>query len=209
VLGHRRRHPGQPVELEKYVAAYAEITGQEPMSQIFIAPFEPLVMEKLIWPLRQAKANYVAGNYVATIALCGLVGEMVTILLMEMHLQRTLSGAALEKAIASFEEAGQAARINKLTKAQAVTAPQTSRLSLIREKRNKYLHAFSRPHDDPKKDARTLFVAAAKMVAETITAPPVFREGKLVLNPHFTEYLRKRIPLTPVDPEPEKENQSD
>ena len=68
-------------DIPAMVKRYREITAAAP--RLFAVPAEPRILEKLVWPLRQAKASYVVGNYLATIALCGMVSEMVAILLFE------------------------------------------------------------------------------------------------------------------------------
>src|SRR5687768_1706550 len=60
----------EPSELAKRCA---EVTKES--ARLFAVPQEKGVFQKLIWPLRQAKVAYVLGNYVGTIALCGMVAE--------------------------------------------------------------------------------------------------------------------------------------
>jgi len=40
-------------------------------------------LEKVVWPLKSAKVCYCLGNYLACIAMAGLVGEMTAILTLE------------------------------------------------------------------------------------------------------------------------------
>ena len=47
-------------------------------------PAEPTLLEKLVWPLRHAKGSYALGTHLGCIALCGMVGEMVAILLWDI-----------------------------------------------------------------------------------------------------------------------------
>jgi hypothetical protein len=41
-------------------------------------------LDRLVWPLRHAKASYMVGNYLAVIALTGMVAEMVALLQWEV-----------------------------------------------------------------------------------------------------------------------------
>ena len=66
--------PVTPSDSATLVARYKEINS-EPV-RLFAAPAEDRILDKLIWPLRHAKGSYMVGNYLAVIALCGMVGEM-------------------------------------------------------------------------------------------------------------------------------------
>jgi hypothetical protein len=61
---------------------YNEISP-EPVRLVAV-PAEQRILDKLAWPLRHAKASYMVGNYLAVIALCGMVAEMVALLIWEV-----------------------------------------------------------------------------------------------------------------------------
>jgi len=65
--------------LERYV----EATTQD--SHTAIVPHTKEIFERLLKPLRSAKKCYCLGDYAATIALCGVVGEMLAILLWKIN----------------------------------------------------------------------------------------------------------------------------
>ena len=65
-------------DIEKLLTRYRQISTE---TRIFFAPDEPRILDKLIWPLRNAKGAFMVGNYLGTITLSGLVAEMVAILL--------------------------------------------------------------------------------------------------------------------------------
>lgn len=67
---------------DAFVLRYREIAAVP--GTLFIAPKEPTILEKLIWPLRHAKGCYALANCLGCIALCGMVGEMVAILLWDI-----------------------------------------------------------------------------------------------------------------------------
>jgi hypothetical protein len=73
--------PGVPADGESLARRYREI-AREPVV-LFVAPAEQRILEKLVWPLRHAKAAYMVGNYLSTIALSGMVAEMVAVLLFD------------------------------------------------------------------------------------------------------------------------------
>jgi len=74
--------PGVNSKVEGFVERYKEISREK--TRLFAAPVEDRILEKLVWPLRHSKACYMAGNYLGAIALCGMVSEMVAILLYEL-----------------------------------------------------------------------------------------------------------------------------
>jgi len=64
------------------IKRYKEISKEE--KRLFAAPAEDHILEKLVWPLKHAKSCYMFGNYLGTISLCGMVAEMVAMLLFEI-----------------------------------------------------------------------------------------------------------------------------
>jgi hypothetical protein len=84
--------PGLPADAQSLVDRYKAIST-EPV-RLFAAPAEPRILEKLVWPLRHAKASYVVGNNLAVVALCGMVSEMVAVLLWQLAEAR-LNGRAM------------------------------------------------------------------------------------------------------------------
>src|SRR5687767_10350487 len=73
--------PDESAEIAEIVNRYRQISDKS--ADMLVAPTETRILQKLIWPLRHAKAAYMLGNYLGTIAMCGLVAEMVSILLFE------------------------------------------------------------------------------------------------------------------------------
>ncbi len=58
---------------------YIEVTPEE--LNLPIVPHSKEILERLLVPLKSAKKNYCLGDYSATIALCGIAGEMLAMLL--------------------------------------------------------------------------------------------------------------------------------
>jgi len=65
-------------DIPSIVSRYKEISTEP--QRLFAAPNEERIIRKLVIPLHSAKASYALGNYLGTIALCGMVAEMVTLL---------------------------------------------------------------------------------------------------------------------------------
>ena len=68
-------HPSASQSTEDILQEYDDIN--QAGKYIFFAPSQDDILNKLIWPLKAAKASYMLGNYLATIALCGMVAEML------------------------------------------------------------------------------------------------------------------------------------
>src|SRR6266568_5545934 len=130
--------PGLDVSPEALANRYREISQEK--DRLFAAPAEDRILEKLVWPLRHAKAGYMLGNYLGTISLCGMVSEMIAILLFEVSEAR-INDKPLDPKIQAavfgrtFEDLGQERRVNVLVAHGVVDAPMKQAFDLIRSKR--------------------------------------------------------------------------
>jgi hypothetical protein len=128
-----------------FVARYKEIAAvPDPFP---IVPAEPTILQKLVWPLRHAQGSYALGNYVGCIALCGMVGEMVAIILWDISkvsLQGQAMGEAQQRAMfgSTFERLGQERRVDVLHALKLVD-DTTKAFDRLRAIRRKYLHLLS------------------------------------------------------------------
>src|SRR5262245_23441931 len=178
--------PGLPADAKSLVARYKTIST-EPV-RLFAAPAEPRILEKLVWPLRHAKASYVVGNNLAVVALCGMVSEMVAVLLWQLA-EASLNGRTMtsedEAALfgSSFEKLGQDRRVRVLTSYGLISPDVVRMFETIRLTRRKYLHLWSQDHDRIADDAVSCFHAAAGLVVAAIGQD--FEDGAIVLNPRL------------------------
>jgi hypothetical protein len=184
--------PGTSPDLEALVSRYREISN-EPL-RLFAAPAEQRLLDKLVWPLRHAKAAYMFGNYLGTIAMCGLVAEMVAILLFEIGEVRINNVAITDRDQieifgSTFEKLSQARRVSILHAYGMIDEQLKEAFELIRERRRRYLHFWSQNHDDLPADARAAFNAAVLVTVSAIGQS--LQEGKLVLNPRLVKYLER------------------
>lgn len=180
-------------KLEDLILRYKEIS-KEP-DRLFAPPAEEKILAKLVWPLRHAKASYVLGNYLGTIALCGMVSEMVALLLWEIS-QVTLNGKKMqpedEKSVygSTFEKLGQDRRISILSSYNLIDNSLVEKFNLIRLKRRKYLHFYSVDYSQISIDAIEVFHATVSIVVGVIGQG--LNEGKLILNPALLKYLEEK-----------------
>jgi hypothetical protein len=185
--------PGTPTDSASLVERYKQISS-EPM-RLFAAPAEPRILEKLVWPLRHAKASYIVGNNLAVVALCGMVSEMVAVLLWQLT-EASLNARPMthedEAALfgSSFEKLGQERRVRVLT-AYGIVSPEVVKMfDTIRLIRRKYLHLWSQDHDRLSEDAVACFHAAIGLVVKAIGQDT--KDGAVVLNPRLVKYLERQ-----------------
>ena len=134
------------------------------------------------------------GNYLATIALCGMVSEMVAILLWEIadpQLNGRLMTKEDERALlgSDFERLGQERRVSVLAAYSVVTPDVRQQFDAIRQTRRRYLHLWSQDHEQLPGDAVKCFHAAISVVVAAIGQD--IRDGKLILNPRLIPYLER------------------
>ena len=190
--------PGLKTDIDSLVARYKEISVEP--TRLVAAPAEDRILTKLVWPLRHAKACYVAGNYLGTISLCGMVAEMVAILLFKIS-DITINGHKITRDDeiklfgSEFEKLGQERRVDVLRTYNLIDELTENNLDLIRTKRRRYLHIYSQDHANLAPDAVGVFKAAVAVVTEIIGQD--VHDGKIVLNPAIVKYLeRDALPET-------------
>ncbi|KAA3613861.1 MAG: hypothetical protein DWQ05_16430 [Calditrichaeota bacterium] len=184
--------PGISSSLDELVNRYKEISTERP--RINIAPAEDRILEKLIWPLHYAKSSYMLGHPLGTISLCGMVAEMVSILLFEISKfiinDHEMTSEEQKQIFGStFEKLGQDRRVQILKAYDIVDENIKQSFDLIRTTRRKYLHLWSHDLDQISVDARNVFTEAVKLVIRAIGQD--FKDGKLVLNPALLKYLER------------------
>jgi hypothetical protein len=192
--------PGINSDLQSLVKRYQEIS-QEP-KRLSVAPAERHILEKLVWPLRHAKACYMLGNYLGTIALCGMVAEMVTILIFDIS-DATINNKPIDKSTqvqlfgSHFEKLGQERRVAVLHGLNLIDEKLKSSFDVIRSKRRLYLHFYSQDHSQAALDAVEVFNATVEIVVRVIGQD--FKDGKILLNPDLIRYLKQRGIVEPLE----------
>jgi hypothetical protein len=160
-----------------------------------IAPAEKHILEKLIWPLKQAKGSFMLGNSLGTIALCGMVAEMVAILIYEMSSiafnKRLMDKKDQENLFGrTFERLGQERRVDVLVFHGSVDDEMKQWFETVRAKRNQYLHIYSNDHANIDRDAIEVFNAAVRLVGKAIGPGVVPGSGVATFNPVLIAYLK-------------------
>jgi len=187
---------------DKFVIRYREIAGVT--DPLFVAPAEQNILQKLVWPLRHAKGSYALGNYLGCIALCGMVGEMVAMLLWDISKfslqQKRLDEAAQADLLgSSFEKLGQERRTRVLRVLDLIGKDDADAFDGLRLIRRRYLHFFSQPHEKVAKDATESYKYALKVVA-TVLGPKSVENGIVALRDDLVRYLEEQN-ITEATPE--------
>lgn len=184
--------PGLPADSASLAARYREIAGSG--AQLFAAPAEERILEKLVWPLRHAKASYMLGNYFGTIALSGMVAEMVTMLLFDITEakinQRIMTESDQEALFGRpFEKLDQYRRVEVLRAYGIIDDQLKTAFDVIRTTRRKYLHLWSHDLASAPVDALKVYNAAILLVVRAIGQD--IKDGGIVLNPALVKYLQR------------------
>lgn len=171
--------------------------------QLFAFPNLTAIIQKILEPLRHAKAAYVLGNDLGSIALSGMVSEMVAILTYEVRgfqingsapdeqTQRRVFGSTIEKL-------GQERRVELLFGIGLISEQERANFTTVREIRRKYLHLLSQSHDKLQADTLAAFRATANAVASFlgITAGAA---GMMRIDQRLFNYLAARGLLQPSE----------
>jgi hypothetical protein len=159
-----------------------------------VAPAEKRILTKIISPLRQAKANYVLSNYLSTITLCGMAGEMIAMLLYDMfiELKRNLSPSdhARLRKFKTFQRMGQDRRVAHLSEFDCVGAGVEEPFAALCRIRRDYLHFYLHGFENLKRDAKECYRNAFLLLNSAL--PHRLHKNRIEFSPHVLEYLKKK-----------------
>ena len=185
--------PGLESDVAALVGRYREIRAEP--DPLIIAPNDEHILDRLVWPLRQAMGAYMLGNYLGTIALCGLVSEMLAIMVFEIA-EPDINGSRMgnteqEQLFGStFEKLGQYRRVSILHAYGLIDDTLKTSFDRIRTTRRQYLHLWSKGHDALPGDAVDCYRHALAIVVSVLAGS--IRDGALVLEPRLIRYLRTK-----------------
>ncbi len=184
--------PGTKIDVKNMIERYKEIR-LEP-GRFFAVPADDQILKKLVWPLRHALACYILENYLGTISLCGMVAEMVAILIYKISkisINEIQIDEDMQKKIfgRSFEKLGQEIRIRILKAINLIDDKLEYCFNTIKDTRKQYLHYYSQDHSQLRIDAIKVFNSAIT-ITEKIIGQEI-RKNKLEINPNLLKYLRQ------------------
>lgn len=147
------------------------------------------VVQKVLIPLFQAKAAFVLGHELSCIAMCGMVGEMLTIVRFEMS-RNTLTRAQQGRLLGGlFENIQQRRRVQLLELMGMLDTETANELNDLGGVRNTYLHNLSKPHDDMWRDAVRAYKLAVRLTAKILGFG--LKNGQVTISPEFLDYLKQ------------------
>jgi len=179
---------------KKILERYIEITTQG--LHMTITPHTQEIYERLLKPLSFAKKSYCLGDYLSTIALCGLVGEMLAILIWkynEIKMRKELITEDDEKKLfdRSFEKLGQRRKLNILKTFKQISEQQYGYFKEISGTRNHYLHLWAINLKNEKKDALGILKNSFQLLNEIIGINLVTPGAVSIKNPLLLKFLKK------------------
>ncbi len=184
--------PGIGYDVGTIATRYREISIER--KRLNVAPAEERLLDKLIWPLRHSKACYMLGNYLGTISLCGLVAEMLAILIFDIS-DITINNKRItvqdKKDLfgCPFEKLGQKKRVEVLYEHKIIDDRLKKEFDLIRTKRRKYLHLWSHDHDYLPRYAVDTYNAAVAVAVDVIGQD--IKDGCFCFKPAMQNYLQR------------------
>lgn len=159
-----------------------------------IVPNEQKLVERLLKPLKSAKRLYCLGEFLGTVALSGLVGESLAMLVYRMH-RIQLGGKQIEKGQEQqlfgrdFDALDQSRRIEILRCLGLITDPKKQLFSDLRGTRNKYLHLWEVDSSQLEGDAKKSFLSTLRLFKE-ISGVDIGQSGEFIMVPQLLEYIR-------------------
>ena len=170
---------GVPRGMDAFKKRYGEISKED--QRLILFPMESALVENVFGPLRQAKMDYVLGNFVGVISLCGIVAEKVAILI---HAINTPDKSERD----TFEARTQAERVRILKDRSLVSHECINAFGTIRGSRRHYLHHWTSTSDQKTaREAVRMYGAAVKLALDAMGVG--FSNGKVTLAPELAKYL--------------------
>jgi len=184
--------PDDKVTVQKAVDRYREISKEK--MRLFAAPAEGRVLRKLIWPLRHAKASYMMGNWLGTIATCDMIAEIVAVMAYDVWFTKrrelgTRTSGKEAPTIPEFERFPQAERIRALREWDIIDDGVEMCFDLILSKRTRYRQLWIHDGETMPADAVEAYHAAVVVVVNVIGQET--KEGKLILPKDLVDYLAR------------------
>ena len=170
---------GVPKGMDAFKKRYGEISQKD--QGLILFPMESALVENVFSPLRQAKMDYVLGNFVGVISLCGMVAEKVAILI---HAINTPDKSERDK----FERQRQAKRVQILKDQNLISHESVNGFGVIRSSRRHYLHYWtSTSNERTAKEAVRMYGAAVNLALDAMGVE--ISGGKVTLVPELAKYL--------------------
>jgi hypothetical protein len=180
---------GRPALPQEIIQRYKEISTGD--LDLIAVPAESEILEKVVWPLKSAKICYCLGNYLACIAMTGLVGEMIAVLILEA--KRPGHGKPGWPKRDDFEKKGQLDRIENLINLGIISDGLATHLRELQGIRRGYLHRFSFSHTQLVGNARKTYKAAFRVVQEILGLKVSRQSSAFQVDPDVLRYIKTKM----------------
>lgn len=176
---------------QEILARYVEATTNE--SYMYVVPHTEEIFQRMLSPLKSAKKNYAFGEYIATIALSGLVGEMLSVLMWKMN-PMAINGKQITEAQEeglfgyNIERMDHSRRIKVLKTLGRLNDKQSSELNALKNIRKEFLHFWNPKRIDEKAEALNAFFIAMRLF-KNITGVELADAGSIKADPRFLKYI--------------------
>jgi hypothetical protein len=175
--------------IERYIEATTKDT------HLNIVPHTEEIFERLLKPLILAKKSYALGEYITTFALCGIVGEMLAILIWKIG-GVSVKGKPITESDEellfgrTFEKVQHYRRLNILKAFGLIDEEMGKKFKLLSEKRNQFLHSWAPTSDNEKKDALSVLLESFRLLKE-ITQIGLADGGTVTVNPKLLKLFEE------------------
>lgn len=194
-----RRFLGFDSALSKeHFERFKKLCAQE--VSLTIVPTGAKIFDNVFSPLRLAKKSYITGDYLSTIALCGMVGEMLSIFVFKINSPNVNASPLDENKQkklwgSTFEKLTQERRIDILQALGYLPDNSAQRFDFLRATRRPYLHLWEKEFNKIETDAEQMYASTVSLTKEVFgirIEPPLVKVSALVLR-----YLEQSGEVTP------------
>lgn len=169
-------------------------------ASLTIVPTGALMFENIFAPLRLAKKSYILGEYLSTIALCGMVGEMLALFIFKVKTTPPngpdiSEGVQKNKWGSSYERLGQEKRIDALQGLAFIDDETAKKFDFLRSARRPYFHFWQKKFNDLESDSHQMYLKAVSLVRDVFDIriePPLLKVSDPVLR--FLEQSGEAVP---------------
>ncbi|MBP7732320.1 MAG: hypothetical protein KA140_00950 [Caldisericia bacterium] len=183
-------------DISPIVNRYEELRQE---GEMLAVPCTDKIANCIVIPLKNAKACYMIGNFLGTIALCGYVCEMLIVLVYEINGivindtdiedNKEIKNVILQSRN-SFEALGQEKIIDICKAFQLITLDQKNLFVEVKEIRNKYLHWFSTNNHNVSNDAKEIYNKTYLLLKQIIGYN--FEDNKFSFDNKFESFLKEK-----------------
>ena len=187
--------------LEALRGRYKALMGVDHQMAIF--PVEPVLLEKVLYPLHQAKVAFVLGHELGCIALSGMVAEMLATLRFQISPfgsgQQALSKGRQTRLFGrDFEEMEHSRRLGLLELLGLIDLATGDEFKELSSIRNRYLHRLSHPHKEMSDDARRAYELAVGLAFKILGIG--LKDRRATIAPEVLAYIRSSQPAAGGSP---------